>query len=250
MSVTTLLQTPNLGPMTDLTQDMKVSHHTYSSHDNNVDVNADDTDSISDTASETMSWIDDETTEEELYGAFYNAPIESVQLVQMLFSNDGQSCLGVSRACCQLETPGLMTPEELIPIIKCQTTNGFRLLSVLRFCLEVDSSKIDEFVMTPHTISNPLTKLEEVTYTSVITFPESVKALESTATIFVLYMRKPSRHDSGSIHRHRQTRVAGRKTAPTSTTTSHASNRTNNRASNRANNRANNRTRRRSVSFT
>ena len=84
-----------------------------------------DSDSDSDARSETMSWIDDEELEDEFYGAFYNAPIESVQVVQMLFSHDCQKCVSVSRAGYQLETPGVITPEELIPMIKCQTANGF-----------------------------------------------------------------------------------------------------------------------------
>ena len=39
---------------------------------------------ISDTCSENMDWIDDELMEDEFYNAFYNSPIESIQIVQML----------------------------------------------------------------------------------------------------------------------------------------------------------------------
>lgn len=157
-------------------------------------------DDDSDTRSETMSWIDDETLEDEFYGAFYNGPIDSVQVVQMLFSSDKQSCIGVSRASCQLETPGVIKPEELIPIIKCQTANGFAPFAVLRFALELDAANLNDFVMRDDTNS----KLEEVTYTDDIRFPDSVKALEPTATVFILYSRKQPTCPSS---RRKQTRV-------------------------------------------
>lgn len=185
-----------------------VSHvHTHPQDRAYEDANSD---TSSDAYSETMSWIDDETTEEEFYGAFYNSPIESVQVVQMLISSDGQSCLGVSRACCQLATPGVMTPEELIPIIKCQTSNGFKVVSVTRFSLQVDAANINDFVMT----DNNSHDLTEETYTNNIVFPESVKALEPTATIFILYSRNPPK---SARSKRRQTRVAGR-THPRRTT--------------------------------
>lgn len=145
--------------------------------------------------SETMSWIDGEELEDEFYGSFYNSPIDSIQIIQMLFNSDCQKCLGVSRAGVQLSTPGVITPEELIPIIKCQTANGFIPFTVLRFAIELDSANLSDFAMKPidNDSINPKKLMEEVTYTDDIRFPTSVKALESTATLFILYKRKQSK---------------------------------------------------------
>lgn len=159
-----------------------------------------------DNHSENMSWIDDETMEEDFYDAFYISPIETVQIVQMLFSNDCQKCLSVSRASYQLSKSGVITPEELIPILKCQTTNGFHPFSVLKFAIELDTTNLTDFVTSDYD-----SKLQEVSYTNNIVFKDSVKALEPTATLFILYKRKQSK----KLTHHRQTRmVRVKKSAP------------------------------------
>lgn len=169
---------------------------------------------------ETMSWIDDEEMEDEFYGAFYNSPIESVQLVQMLFSHDCQKCVSVSRAAYQLNQPGILTPEELIPMMRCQTTNGFQPFAVLRFAIELDSANLDDFVSSSTTTDGSYkhaNSLEEVMYTDNISFPDSVKALEPTATLFVLYKKKqPTPSSTSSNKKRRKTRVARNTAEPTS----------------------------------
>ena len=162
-------------------------------------------DSDSDARSETMSWIDDEELEDEFYGAFYNAPIESVQVVQMLFSHDCQKCVSVSRAGYQLETPGVITPEELIPMIKCQTANGFLPFSVLRFAIELDASNLNAFVDSPSSYDKA--KVDELTYTDIIKFPESVKALEPTASLFILYKKRQPKSSSPNRRKTRVIRI-------------------------------------------
>lgn len=150
-----------------------------------------------------MSWIDDELMEDEFYDAFYNSQIESVQIVQMLFDNKCEKCYNISKASYQLKTPGCFSPEELIPILRCQTKQGFKPFSIAKFSLEVDSSKINDFIENDISYNNLLT---EVSYTNNIIFKESIKALESTATIFILYNKK-------NIKRNRNTRAIRIKTS-------------------------------------
>lgn len=164
-----------------------------------------DSDSDGDDRSETMSWIDDEELEDEFYGAFYNSPIESVQVVQMLFSHDCQKCVSVSRASYQLESPGVITPEELIPMIKCQTANGFHPFSVLRFAIELDASNLHTFVESPSSYNKA--KVDELTYTDSIKFPESVKALEPTASLFILYKKRQPKSSSPNRRKTRVIRI-------------------------------------------
>lgn len=146
-----------------------------------------------------MNWIDDELMEEEFYNAFYNSPIETIQIVQMLFDNNCEKCYNVSRSSYQLKTPGCFSSEELIPILRCQTQQGFNPFSILKFALEVDSSKINEFIE-----NNYSKNLQEVSYTNDIIFKDSTKALESTTTIFILYSKKSVKQNKNrttrSIH--------------------------------------------------
>lgn len=198
-----------------------------------------------------MSWIDDEELEDEFYGSFYNSPIDSVQIVQMLFNSDCQKCLGVSRAGVQLTTPGVITPEELIPIIKCQTANGFTPFSVLRFAIELDSANLSDFVIKSEEELNKNNDnnydynslLKEVTYTDTIHFPTSVKALEPTATIFILYKRKQNKLAN---RLHRQTRVIRLKRDTKTHTSLQQSPNPNSNLSKNKNNR---KTRRKAVTF-
>ena len=183
-----------------------------------------------------MSWIDDELMEEEFYDAFYNSPIESIQIVQILFDDKCEKCYNISRSSYQLNKPGCLSAEELIPILRCQTTLGFTPLSILKFAIEVDSTKIAEFISDEDDIhkdkyiNNYQHLLTEVSYTNDVTFKDSTKALEPTATLFILYRKK-------STKRTRNTRV----------------NRNNNNSANSANQtttkRKMNKTRRRDVSF-
>lgn len=169
---------------------------------NDIDI---DNDNDSDCHSETMSWIDDEELEDEFYGAFYNAPIESVQVVQMLFSHDCQKCVSVSRAGYQLETPGVITPEEMIPMIKCQTANGFHPFSVLRFAIELDASNLNAFTESQSSYNKA--KVDELTYTDSIKFPDSVKALEPTASLFILYKKRQPKPSSSNRRKTRVIRI-------------------------------------------
>lgn len=150
-----------------------------------------------------MNWIDDELMEEEFYNAFYNSPIETIQIVQMLFDNNCEKCYNVSRSSYQLKTPGCFSSEELIPILRCQTQQGFNPFSILKFALEVDFSKINDFIESDISYNNILT---QVSYTNNIIFKESIKVLEPTATIFILYNKK-------NIKRNRNTRAIRIKTS-------------------------------------
>jgi hypothetical protein len=125
----------------------------------------------------------------------------------MLFSHDCQKCVSVSRASYQLETPGVITPEEMIPMIKCQTANGFHPFSVLRFAIELDASNLNAFVDSPSSPPNDKAKVDELTYTDSIKFPDSVKALEPTASLFILYKKKQPKASSPNRRKTRVIRI-------------------------------------------
>ena len=203
-----------------------------------------DTDSdISDTCSENMDWIDDELMEDEFYNAFYNSPIESIQIVQMLFDDKCEKCYNISKSSYQLKTPGRFSCEELIPILRCQTQQGFNPFSILKFALEVDSSKINEFIE-----NNNSKNLQEVSYTNDIIFKDSTKALESTTTIFILYSKKSVKQNK---NKNRTTRSIHMKlnNANNTNNANNANNANNTNNTNSTNKKKFNKTRRKQITF-
>lgn len=142
--------------------------------------------------------------EDEFYNSFYVSPTDSIQIVQLLMDDSCDKCLGVSQSSYSLSTPGVLTPEELIPILRCQTKNGFRPISLLRFVIEMESEQIGTFLDDKQQTSSQF--LQEVSYTNPVSFPETVRALQAASTLFILYRRKTSKTGKAT-NKPRQTRV-------------------------------------------
>lgn len=197
-----------------------------------------------------MSWIDEEELEEDFYNDFYTSPIESIQIIQMLMDTNCTKCLSISKSNYQLNTPGVLKSEEIIPILRCQTDIGFKPVSLLKFSIELEPSKITDFIEEKIA---PSKTIQEVSYTNNIVFKETVKVFETVTTLFILYRRKQPKptqqhthtatHTSNknSSNNYRQTRVV--KLSSKLKAQNHTDNNTNNPK------RAN-KTRRKAVSFT
>lgn len=139
-----------------------------------------------------MSWIDEEEIEEDFYNDFYTSQIESIQIIQMLMDTDCTKCLSISKSNYQLNTPGVLKSEEIIPILRCQTDIGFKPVSLLKFSIELEPTKITEFIEEKIA---PSKTIQEVSYTNDIVFKETIKAFENITTLFILYRRKQPRPD-------------------------------------------------------
>lgn len=154
---------------------------------------------MTDSDYEDMDWIDEEEEEDKKYDMFYSELIESINIVQILFDSKLEECLSVSQSTYSLHTPGILSSQELIQFLRCQTRIGFKAFSILRFSVELDVDQIAPFLKD----ELDLNWLEEISYTSDIVFKECSKALHKTATVFILYKK---RSEISKKHR-RQTRV-------------------------------------------
>lgn len=154
---------------------------------------------MTDSDSEDIDWIEQEEQEDKKYDMFYSNLIETINIVQILFDDAMEECLSASQSVYSLNKPGILSSQEMIQFLKCQTRIGFKAFSILRFSVELDSEQISPFLKD----ELDLNWLEEISYTSDLKFKECSKALHKTATVFILYKRK-----SGASQKHRrQTRV-------------------------------------------
>lgn len=159
----------------------------------------DDTMSVMSDISE-MNWIDDEEMEDEFFNKFYTSSIESIQIVQILLNSSCDKCLGVSRSNYQLNNPGILKSEEIIPILRCQTNMGFKPLSLLKYVVEIETTKLSEFVESDmiQYLENPEKILQEISYMKDVIFNETIKAFEPLTTLFIIYKRR----EQQNIHEH------------------------------------------------
>jgi len=154
---------------------------------------------MTDSDSEDIDWIEEAEQEDKKYDMFYSDLIETINIIQILFDDTMEECLSASQSAYSLHTPGVLSSQELIQFLKCQTRIGFKAFSILRFSVELDIEQIAPFLKD----ELDLNWLEEVSYTSDLKFRECSKALHKTATIFILYKKK----SDGSKKHKRQTRV-------------------------------------------
>ena len=225
---------------------------TENSSDNN-----DDNTSIFDEF-ETMSWIDAEEYDDEFYNAFYDAPIETIQIIQILIDkeqepdqnqnqNQNQKIPNenVSQSRFQLETPGKITSEELLPIIRCQTKLGYKPFLMLKYAVDVDVSQIKDFAETeietqPKSQSQSQSQsqfqsqqnfMQEVFYTQDIEFTPSAKIFEAVASLFIIYKKSNKKTVANShnrtrsaSHKNKHTRLTKRKTKKANQTSNQKAN--------------------------
>ena len=154
---------------------------------------------MTDSDSEDIEWIEQVEQEDRKYDMFYSDLIETINIIQILFDDKMEECLSASQSSYSLNQPGILTSQEMIQFLKCQTRIGFKAFSLLRFSIELDIEQIAPFLKD----ELDLNWLEEVSYTSDLKFRECSKALHKTATLFILYKK---RSETGKKHR-RQTRV-------------------------------------------
>lgn len=148
---------------------------------------------------EDFDWIEEAEQEDKKYDMFYSDLIDSINIVQILFDDRMHECLSASQSTYSLNKPGILTSQEMIQFLKCQTRIGFKAFSILRFSVELDIEQIVPFLKN----ELDLNWLEEVSYTSDLKFRECSKALHKTATVFILYKKKS---EVSKLNR-RQTRV-------------------------------------------
>lgn len=197
----------------------------------------DDNTSIFD-ETETMSWIDDEEYDDEFYNAFYDAPIETIQIIQILIDNDKDQDQkiqneNVSQSRFQLETPGKITSEELLPIIRCQTKLGYKPFLMLKYAVDVDVSQIKDFAETEietQPQSQPQTQIQqnfmqEVFYTQDIEFTPSAKIFEAVASLFIIYKKSNTTTTSTSNSQNRTRSASHKRTRLTKRNTKKANQR-------------------------
>jgi hypothetical protein len=154
---------------------------------------------MADSDCEDIDWIEETEEEDKKYDMFYSDHIESINVIQILFDDKLEECLTASHSSYSLNKPGVLTSQEMIQFLKCQTRIGFRAFSILRFSVELDVDQIAPFLKD----ELDLNWLEEISYTSDLVFKECSKALHKSATLFILYKK---RGDISRKHR-RQTRV-------------------------------------------
>lgn len=155
-----------------------------------------------DDTSEEMAWIEEMEEEDNEYDSFYNASVESIQVIQILLDRTCSECLGVSQSSYNLERPGVISSKEVIQFLECQTRIGFRPLSILKYAVELDAEQVNQFLQDK--LSN-IEWLQEVSYTKDISIKECSKALHPITTLFIIY--RPKSKPEGN---RRQTRSVNR----------------------------------------
>ena len=155
-----------------------------------------------DDTSEEMAWIEEMEEEENEYDSFYNANVETIQVIQILLDKTCTECISVSQSCYTLNTPGVISSQEVIQFLECQTRIGFRPLSILKYAVELDAEQVNQFVQDK---LSDVDWLQEVSYTKDIVIKEFSKALHPITTLFIVY-RPRSRPDG----KRRQTRAINR----------------------------------------
>ena len=163
---------------------------------NAVDPNAVDPDEILDT-----NWLDKFKAAEIKYNEFYKVPVTSINIYLMYVNKDNE-LEHIHTDKCLLNENGLLKREIIISFIKRYQllfSIHYKLLSLLKYNIDLEPTEIKEFTLEEITLSNKRF-IHSEKYLEDIHFKDSINMFQDlNALFFLFYEEKPSMHNTRRV---------------------------------------------------
>ena len=163
---------------------------------NEIDTNEIDPDEILDT-----HWLDKFKAAEMEYNEFYKEPVTSIN-IYLLYINKNNELEHIHTNKCLLNENGLLKREIIISFIKRYQllfSIHYKLLSLLKYNIDLEPTEIKEFTLEEITLSNKRFLYSEK-YLEDIHFKDSINMFQDlNALFFIFYEDKPSMHNTRRV---------------------------------------------------
>jgi len=163
---------------------------------NAVDPNAVDPDEILDT-----HWLDKFKAAEIEYNEFYKEPVTSIN-IYLMYVNKENELEHIHSDKCLLNENGLLKREIIISFIKRYQllfSIHYKLLSLLKYNIDLEPTEIKEFTLEEITLSNKRF-IHSEKYLEDIHFKDSINMFQDlNALFFLFYEEKQSMHNTRRV---------------------------------------------------
>ena len=133
------------------------------------------------------SWIKEFKDKENIYNDFYKEEISSIRLF-FLYVNSTNTLESIKSDSLILEKEGIVTKEQLVSLIKRNQHNNtvkYRLLSLMKFNVDIEPSDVLTFIEGPDSDNNNFTTSEK--YLEDIKFQDTICMLQDLNSLFVVF---------------------------------------------------------------
>ena len=146
-------------------------------------------------------WLDKFKAAEMEYNEFYKEPVTSIN-IYLLYINKNNELEHIHTNKCLLNENGLLKREIIISFIKRYQllfSIHYKLLSLLKYNIDLEPTEIKEFTLEEITLSNKRFLYSEK-YLEDIHFKDSINMFQDlNALFFIFYEDKPSMHNTRRV---------------------------------------------------
>ena len=154
--------------------------------DNNIDNNIDD-----DFAELDTTWISKFEEDEKDYNNYYSEDLSFIR-VNYIYINKSNEIINISEEKCIFKTPGILSKEELIGLIKRNTIHNtikYSLLSLLKFNINFEPIHLKTFIRSPDIhIGNQY--LQSLTNIDTIIFEKAITLFHDINNLYIIFIDK------------------------------------------------------------
>jgi hypothetical protein len=169
-----------------------------------MEIGANDTNDETDSIDEILdtNWIDHFKAAESVYNEFYKEPVTSIN-IYLMYVNKENELEHIHNDKCFINENGLLTREMIISLIKRHQLFykiRYKLLSLIKYNIDLEPIEIKDFVNEDNTFSNKRF-IQSEKYLEDIRFNESIHMFQDlNALFFLFYEEKQSLHNTKRIH--------------------------------------------------
>ena len=148
------------------------------------------------------TWINEFKKNEELYDDFYKDKVEYIKLFYLYVSSTN-SIESTKKDSIQLDNDGILKKNKIIALIlQNQNFNSikYKLLSLIRFNIDIEPENINEFVYNTHT-DKPSQFITSEKYLNDIKYSDTINIFQDLNCLyFIFYEEKPKSNSKPTLY--------------------------------------------------
>jgi len=143
------------------------------------------------------TWINEFKKNEELYDDFYKDKVEHIKLFYLYVSSTN-SIESTKKDSIQLDNDGILKKNKIIALIlQNQNFNSikYKLLSLIRFNIDIEPENINEFVYNTHS-DKPSQFITSEKYLNDIKYSDTINIFQDLNCLYFIFYEEKSKSNS------------------------------------------------------
>jgi hypothetical protein len=151
------------------------------------------------------SWLNDFEATDKDYNSYYKEDLSFIR-INYIYINNENEIVNIFEDKCLFKTPGILSRDELIGLIKRNTIHNeikYSLLSLLKYNINFEPINLKAFLRSSDkNIGNIY--LQSITNIDTIRFDQSISLFHDINNLFIIFIDKSNNFEQNGIIRKRQ----------------------------------------------